>query len=208
MLYLICLDSNHLGRINPSMLSDQQFMELFFTSDDADQSHARFGGDIDDACTWNGVTCNDNKQITEIIFLHEYIELYGGINFKMIPPHVTDLSITNEPLYGEADVSGLPNKMETLVIEACRFTGTLDLSSLPQNLRMFSFAFNNITEVKNLCNIPQSVMHLRVSEPGIVKKSLHVGKLPANRLILRLTRCGFTDITYDNPKDKRRMRLG
>ena len=158
-------------------------------------THARGGG----------VTCNDSKQITEISWEYKFIELVGEIDFKMIPPNVSDLHIYNEPLYGKADISGLPAKMEKFVIEASRFSGTLDLGNLPQSLRIFSFALNKITGVVNLRNIPKSAQGFRISEPDIMEKSLHVGKLPANQLMLRLSRCGFTDITYENPEDYRRI---
>ena len=49
--FLFSADSTSIGRFDPSMLTDRELMQLFFTPDESDpQNYYRYG-DIDDACT-------------------------------------------------------------------------------------------------------------------------------------------------------------
>ena len=62
------------GRMRPSMLSDQQLMELLFTPDNATEARETLEGDEDDACSWKGIMCTDDgRNVTEVIWGSNFV---------------------------------------------------------------------------------------------------------------------------------------
>ena len=51
MFPVLSADESPIGLMNPSMLSDQQMINLFMTADDFDATHALLGGGTSDACS-------------------------------------------------------------------------------------------------------------------------------------------------------------
>ena len=127
MLTFALADTSTMGRVDASMLTQQQMMELFFTPSDYNTAREQLRGAEDDACSWTRVNCDDGKNITWIIWLVEGIVLAGSIDFSMPPLSLESLSIYRQKLIGEIDMCALPQKMEYFGVQECGFTGTLDL---------------------------------------------------------------------------------
>ena len=206
MIFLLTADSDALGRFNPSMLSNEQVMELLFVPSDFAKARAQLGGDEDDACTWKGVTCTADT-ITNITFGSHNFCLCGEVNFQMLPPKLESLVVFNQSLVGEIDTTQLPIGMGKFRVQFCKFTGTIDLGHLPRSLKVLYITYNRITAVAHFGNLPTGMEKLHISELNIAHKALHIGRLPAGLPIVELTGCGFTGVTYEDKSDAERVRL-
>ena len=196
MLRLFFTDIAGLGRMDQSALTDQQMMEMFFVPENPEDAREALCGDEDDACTWNGVTCDESDQITEIQWHSMYIEpVQGSIDFPMMPRHLTWLNLYDHKLIGAVDTANLPEALEFFRIEECLFTGTLDLGSLPRNLGDFVAMGNTITGLVNFCNLPPGLSRLYIEEPIESSAKIRIGKLPKslNEIFLQV-KC--TDMLY------------
>ena len=205
MLTFSLADMQRIGRVDATMLSQQQMMELFFTPDDYDVARVQLKGAEDDACSWHEVQCDEAKNITKIEWLSTSIRLQGSLNFSMLPPKLKSLSMYLQDLIGEVNVCALPQKMEYFGIQACRFTGTLDLGSLPRTLHHVYIMDNKITGIVNLCNLPEGLQMFQVRDSNVEQAHLHIGALPASKLEIRLEKCKIASITYDDPSDSTRV---
>ena len=204
-IFSLCVDHAGLGRMQPSMLSEQQRMELLFTPNDASNGRKSLGENEDDACTWNGVDCNDSMQVTRINW-GASMKLNGEIDFAMLPPRLTYLSIFLHHLTGSFDVSFLPQNLQFVSLQACNFTGTLDLGNLPRGLEEFYSSDNRITAVVNVENLPETLRVLVVREPYNTISDLHIGKLPERMRSVVFERCRITRVTYEDRRDHYRVK--
>ena len=139
MILLLSVDIANIGRVNPSTLSDQQLMELFFTPKDYESTRRELEGDEDNACTWRGVRCTGSNEVTLIDWHRSDLEIEGSIDFRMLRPLLLRLNLYCQPLTGEVDMSALPTELVTLCIQSCHLTGTLDLGNLPKTLQELFF---------------------------------------------------------------------
>ena len=174
MLIALTMDIVGLSRIDPSTLTDQQMIELFFSPDDFEASRVAFRGDEDDACSWNSVKCDEFGYIVEFHWLN--ITLDGSINFKMIPRHLIWLNIGFQSLIGEVETTNLPQNMIFFCIQKCFFTGTVDLGALPRSLTDFYAMENKISGLVNVCNLPSTLRDLQIIEN--IEGTVNVQKLP------------------------------
>ena len=195
-----CADITSLGRMNPSMLSDQQMVELLYTPDDYNHSRRQLQGDADDVCTWRGIYCTEAKEIEAIDWYIRSATLKGSIDFHMLPPLIKYLEISDQRLRGEIDARSLPDGLEYIIIVSCLFTGTLDLGGLPRAMKEAYFKNNHVTAVVNLENFPALLDTLSVQESHNTNKSIRIGKLPQGLRML-IGDSGFTDVTFADPND-------
>ena len=210
MFLVLCADKSDAGRMNPSMLSDQQMIELFITADDFDAAHAQLGGGASDACSWLGVRCDDvdgGEKIAEIDWHSADLVLRGSLSFGMLPRGIRSVSLYRQELRGSVDISHLPVTMQCLCVQECLVSGTLDLGSLPRGLSQLQFLENRITSVINLRDLPNGLEHFRVSEEHIPEKSIFVGKLPEGEFTVRLDGCGYTSVRFEDASDSERVKL-
>ena len=207
MFFLVSADISQTGRMHPSMLSDQQMVELFFTSADYEASRLQLQGEADDACTWRGVTCTDGHRVEKIYWHDSCVAVKGDINFRMLPPQLRGLNLHNQDLFGQVDTSALPEKMELISVEMCQVSGTLDLGSLPRTLVELHFIENFISAIVSFCDLPESLEYLNIEEANITEKEISIGKLPASKLILRLEGCLFQDVILEDESDNMRVRI-
>ena len=207
MLQILCAEVSHTGRISPSMLADQELVELLFTPDSPKDSRAAFRGDPDDACSWSEIYCDEAKNITEISWDRTFIELEGSMNMQFLPQKLVIFSLYAQPIRGTIDTSSLPQTMRTLSIDECEISGTVDLGNLPPRIDSIRIRDNKITAIENVCNLPLSMRTLCVQEENIVSKKLHIGVLPENGRAINFIGCELTDVTFENPKDVQRVNL-
>ena len=209
MFLVLSADESHIGRMNPSMLSDQQMIELFFTPDDFDVAHAHLGGSTSDACSWVGVGCADDgdETIEEIDWHSVDLILQGSLCFEMLPRDIRIVSLYEQALSGSVDISDLPVKLEVICVQKCFLSGTLDVGNLPHSLTQLHFLGNRITSLINLRDLPEGLEHFRVVEGHIEEKSIFVGKLPQGDFIVRLDGCGYTDVRLEDKSDSDRVKI-
>ena len=206
IIALLGVDGN-LGRINHSMLTDQQMMELFITPDDHEEHLERLGGDEYDACTWSGIECKAEKQVTTIDWHSARIKIEGLIDFQALPPHLETLNLYEQNIHGEIETTALPPEMKCLCIQRTPLKGTLDMGSLPPNISEVTVTDNKVQAVINFVNLPQALRHCSITEKFLEPKSLHIGRLPANDLKFGLRKCGFNSVTFENAEDEKRVTL-
>ena len=208
MFFILAADIGHLGRFDPSMLDDHAIMELFFTPDNFDAARDTLGGDPDDSCTWKQVKCSPDGHIIKIDWCSYNIgKIAGSFDFTKYPQHIVYLNLYDEQFVGEVKTAALPATMQDLTLQACGFTGTLDVGALPPSLESLVVADNRVTALINLCNFPESLRCFCVHEVNIGEKSIRIGHLPDNGLILRLEKCRFAGAECENPGDETRVKL-
>ena len=205
MLFTLTIDSSAIGRVNPSLLSDHQLMELFFTPGNREESRQNLGGDEDDACTWAGVRCDKAGCVDLINFDKLDMSLAGAIEFRMLPPAVTCARFNALPLSGTVDTTALPIPLEFLQARKCRFSGTLSLGNLPRGLIQLVFGQNRITAVESIENLPESLQFLEIDEREIIPEPTRIGKFPDGDLIVQLNRGAFSAVSYEDTSDSARI---
>ena len=196
------------GRFNTSMLSDHQLMELLVTPDDVAQARENLKGDEDDACSWKGITCNDeNDCVTQISWHSSGLKVKGEMNFAMLPPKLTRLNLYHQPLRGSMDVSHLPEKLRILCVQSTGLTGSIDFGSLPRTLEQLFITDNKIESIQNIVNLPSVIQYFEVREPNVMPKSICVGRLDKEGFVIKLQKCGITKLRLEDEKDRRRVHL-
>ena len=204
-LAFLCAEGCMMGRFDPSMLTDQQMLELFFIPEDENDARSELKGEADDGCTWEGVNCENEANITRIQWCSWNVTLTGSIDFRRIPRHTEFLNLYEQALTGTVDATGFPESLTVFALQECAFSGTIDLGHLPQGMQVFGVYNNRITAVQNVCNLPFSLEQLFVEEPSIESKTIHVGALPANGLQPKFIGCGFTDFSCERDEDRTRI---
>ena len=205
---LIAVDSHPAGRIDSSMLTEHQRMELFFTPEDPEDARSRLRGDPDDACTWLQVACDDEGNVGEIDWPWHLIELSGSINFQMLPRRLELLNLSYQELVGDIDLQALPDTMKDLFLRSCNFTGTLDFGNLPRGLTNLHVMKNKISALVSLTNLPNGIDYFRIAEDSLQHTDLHIGALPeGTEYEINLISCGIDSVTYERPEDVERVIL-
>ena len=208
MLWMLTADLDHAARVDASMLTDHQRMELFLTPDDFELAHSSFGGDEDDSCTWTGVSCHkDSGAIHSIDWHSASIELTGSTNFQHIPSDLIAMNMYEQNLRGEVDTSALPRTMVSLCLQECKFTGTLNLEDLPPKMVSFQCVSNRITGISIICNLPPSLCFLDINERNVTQRFIRIEAMPRNSLTIDLTQCGIDKVTCENKEDIARVIL-
>ena len=200
-----CSDPAAAGRVDPSMLSDQQRMELFFTPDDYEQSRGEFGGDEDDACTWKRTECNNDGRLTSISWHSSFVKLKGVIDMLLLPPALTFFNLYHQALRGEVNTSNLPENLGVVCIDHTALSGTLDVANLPRKMTEFVVHDNAITAVGDIVNLPETLSYFTIGESNVVQQRIRIGKLPKKYFKLHIKQCGFTQIDFENPADMDRV---
>ena len=201
MFSLLTSADTHIGRFDPAMLNDHQLMELFFSPDDIDPGQYHQSGDQDDACSWRGVVCTEEKYVTHIDWSIVILAIMGTLDFTKMPRKVTYVNFFNERLFGEVDTSTLPHSLKYFCLMGCKFSGSVELRTLPPNIESFIVEGNCFASVGDICHLPGSLRTLRIREAAIEHTNIHVGKLSKNDIFINLSGCGLTDVTYEDQED-------
>ena len=116
LIFILCVENDHLGRINPSMLTQQQRAELFFTPDNPQKARADLGGNEDDACSWFGFHCDQSGKMKAIALNIAHIYLKGSVQLSMLPLSLTSFNLYEQQLSGEVDVTALPPNLGVMFV--------------------------------------------------------------------------------------------
>ena len=204
---LLSADSTHIGRMDASMLSDQQMVELFFTPESYNHARAILQGDEADVCSWVGISCTGGS-VSRIFWPSGGSNpLIGSIDFGMIPRHLEMLSISRHRLYGKVQTQGLPETLEHFQLKDCKFSGTLDLGSLPRGIKVFRVMHNRISGLENIRNLPMSLTTVEISEHKVQQESIRIGEMPPNSLIIFLQGCRIREAEFEDDVDWQRVIL-
>ena len=180
------------GRVDRSMLTDHQLMQIFFTPDDFEEARRELGGDEDNACLWAGVTCIPAHRIDTIEWDRNFdfgrpsLGLSGSIDFSCLPPLLMSLRLSRQKFKGELDTSALPKNLKQFSVRECGLDGAVDLGNLPRAMEYFDVRWNNVSGIVNVHSIPPSIKILAIEEAHVKICALHIGKLPKNECSLVL----------------------
>ena len=206
MFSYLCADSASVGRFDPSVLTQQQIFELFFTPADEEEFRHRISW-TPDGCTWTGVQCTKEGIVGKIEWTSWHVQLQGSIDIRRMPRNTQFINFFNQALTGEIDATNLPESLHTLCLQECAFSGTIDLGHLPRGMVVLEMYDNRVTGVQNICNLPAGLEYLIIREFHIREKSVDVGALPASDLRVNLIGCGFTAFACERPEDKHRVKI-
>ena len=199
-------DAPALGRVDPSTLSDQQLMELFFTPDDYEKSRRELGGQEDNACTWERTDCNSDGRLTSISWHASLVKLKGIIAMAFLPPELKYFNLYHVALRGEVNTSALPVNLDVVCIENTELSGTLDMANLPRKLTEFVVVENRITAVGDIVNLPETLNYFTIGEQSVLHERIRIGTLPSKYFKIYIADCGFEAVDLENPEDKDRVR--
>ena len=161
--FVACADDG-IGKFDTSMLSQQSLMELFiFGLDNVD----RICGSRDDpreVCTWTGVTCNADKEISELDCSFRGKDGTGSICLKFLPCSITYLCLYGGALSGTITLSDLPGGMEDISLESNQLSGSLDLHNLPASMREVFLGANIFTGEISLEHLPAGLESLNLED--------------------------------------------
>ena len=205
MLFHLCADTGALGRFDPSLMSDQERMEMLVTPVDGDdnslkddQSRLNFkdsDGDFLKVHNWDGVRCDHNDRVVQIDWLlKKWVS--GTVSLDFLPPRLVNFDITkgffdSRKVTGTLSTALLPDSLSYFVIDGNNFDGTLDLSSLPSSMIIFRARSNCFQGNINLESLPSGLKHMDLSTNELTG-TLCLTKLPANVHTLSLSRNKFT----------------
>ena len=196
-IFTYCADLSPLGRFSPSMLDDQTRMELLASGYEAyydDQPFRTDDGEFPDKCTWTGVICDEERNVTEIswvaaVWAHGTVSLdhlppklkvfeslvgysefsmSGTLNTALLPPDMTDFSVPEHSFTGTLDLTSLPAHLKKFDVSGNRFSGEIDLTRLPATLCQLFLSRNQLTGSINLENLPPLLEYLDLDANAFV----------------------------------------
>ena len=205
MLLALFADISGLGRFDPSLISDQDRMEMLVTTAESDtasrkEKEGRYNfkyssGEFTEACGWDGVTCDGDSNIIYI----DWFLLYwacGTVSLDYLPPKLVHFDITRgthetRQVTGTVSTALLPQTLNTFVIHGNKFQGTIDLTCLPPALVTFRGRFNRFDGTINLESLPNKMQKLDLSGNDLTG-TLCLTKLPLAMYTLSLNDNRFT----------------
>ena len=217
ILLALTTGDTHAGRFDPGMLSEQDIVELLFTPNDYEAARAALSGEADDACTWNSVVCNEQREIIKIMWnsiRKGVARVEGSINFAYIPPNIQRLELSNQKkLIGDVNTRSLPGSLRSFILQDCAFTGVLDLGNLPRGIIELDVQRNKITGIVHIENLPENMKWLYIIEKNVEGSGIHIGKLPPTKssqtrgLQMTLGCHAPKNISFADEADRKRVEL-
>ena len=187
MLTSLCADLIHAGRIDHSMLSDSQLLELLFVPENEAIFRESMIGDDETACSWPGVHCDADARIISIHWDFPTSNVAGSVNFPMLPPEITTVHFSQQQLTGFMDSSHLPRKMHFFYVRRCLFAGTVALDNLPPTLQYLYVCGNAITHIGTIRNVPETLRFIQIREASVKQELLCIEKLPPGMKKVKIT---------------------
>ena len=203
---LTCADSPSLGRFDPSMITYNDRMALFFVPDNAHAAQRALSGDSDDPTTWKGVLTDDGC-IARIVWSSLWIKLRGSIDLTMMPSRLTRLHLSGQELRCEVELTQLPETMKFFEVIRCRVTGTVDLNHLPSGIEVIKLKRNALTALRDIDNLPSSLREVSIVETLLEQKSLNIAKLPFG-ISFEILESDINEFNFARECDKGRVFTG
>ena len=171
---LLTTDHESLGRVNPSMLTDQQRMELLV----ADIKNIRALQDAEGAFlpihNWPGVhfephleeiDFGENKYFNNLLNTPRFIVgPEGSIDLHYIPSQVEYFTISGLHLDGTVDKSALPESLVHIELTGNNFRGPFALENLPKSMRQVYANKNFLDGSLNLPGLPDTMRELVIAD--------------------------------------------
>ena len=203
LLFFASTDFLDTGRVDASMPSETQHLELFAVVAGNAHLSTLLGGEEDDACTWGGVTCDSQQSITSIVWWSFMLRQETSISadFRALPRKLLKIELRYLNFHGTIDLRDLPLNLDELVIIQTHTTGTLNCSALPRSLERIQIEDNKVIGLIGLCNFPETLNYFCVNEKGLKGQVLHVGKLPKEVAYILLKNSSPGEITCAVPSD-------
>ena len=207
MLFHLCADTSALGRFDPSLLTDQQRMEMLVTPivDEKfsllSEGYLLFknsAGEFLDIEKWRGVKCDDQGNVTSINWAMQNWAC-GEVSLDKLPPKLVSFDIDKGVLKawrvrGVINTALLPRGLETLIVGGQAFGGTVDLELLPPPMIAFAAGGNYLEGTINLEALPKSMQSIELLNNNL-EGTLCLTKLPASMRTLSLSENKFSGTT-------------
>ena len=164
MLLLLAAEHN-LGRVDISTFSDQTLMEMLIADIPADQKQRLqdHDGVYTDACSWGGVSCDEDRRIVKIR-MQCRSNTSISLNLSFLPPNLTSFISAKRNYSGELDTGKLPQGLEQFALEDNQFHGTVDFASWPPNIISFTLEGNAFTGSVHLSKLSISLRSVNIKE--------------------------------------------
>ena len=188
-----CID-NSLGKMDPSLLTDQQRMELVIAGcgDMFLQIFQDKDGTFLDVCKWKYVHCDDDGKVTGWYFWMQYHNV-GTLSLDYLPESLRDFKIDTPGVKftGTLDTAKLPSGLEGCLLYGNDFYGTISMTTPPPALRYFNIEGNGFWGECDLTSLPATIEHCMVGS-NYFSGSLRLDSLPEGLLSLSLSDNEFT----------------
>ena len=185
-----CID-NSLGKMDPSMLSDQARMELAVAglADESCEELRDNEGAFLDACEWVTTKCDSDGNVTDLCLETTY---WGTLCLDHFPQSLNDIRIScNGNLTGMVDTALLPPRLTVLHLDDNSFIGSVGMTALPATLEYFDIQENKFSGGCDLTALPSSLEELIVCD-NLFRASLCLETLPDSILLLDVSSNAFT----------------
>ena len=148
-----------LGRVDKSMLSDQDLLELLFDNltEESKETIRKYNEQFHSVCSWDGVWCDAKRRV---IKFHPAVFFTGSMSFDYIPPNVTHFVVVSRSLSGTLDAHVLSQVLEKFNIRDNNFEGAIPLDDLPASLSFMDLSENAFEGSCDLTRLPQKMKEL------------------------------------------------
>ena len=184
--YLSCIDTKA-GRFDKASIPQQALMELLIEKFNSRSQLFTEQDAIPDFCTWVGITCSEEGELTKISWsiwqqisggtlclqwlpltvqtvCIENSQLCGKIETHKLPESLEHLSLLGNCINGSFDCGGLPRKLQTLNLFSNRLSGEVDFKSLPPSLLHFTVKGNDFHGTFDLDVMPRSMTIVNIAK--------------------------------------------
>ena len=204
----LCTADASLGRFDIPSISQQQLMEMLIENiNEAAKVEYRSGrtGEYLDVCTWLGIECDVDKNVTSIEFDSSF---RGDLNIQYIPQTVRRFVLLSEGATGSLDTSALSVNLEDFFISYNDFSGNVNFRTLPPCLERFNISHNQLTGSVDLTALPKTLEWLLVQSNGF-SGEVDLTELPNCLCKLNLSECNFSgSVRLDKlPRDLKSLYL-
>ena len=170
-----------LGRVDYSSMSDQALMEMLIEGfdDETKKEYQDTDGMYRDVCEWQSFQCDEDHRVIEVSIASCYV--IGSLELCYVPPKMKLLNISpwngKGELTGSADLTHLPEGMESLSLNNNTLTGEIDLTSLPDGMIHLYLCNNYFTGEIDLTQLPHRMTTLFLNNNQL-SGSLVIKNLP------------------------------
>ena len=162
------------GRFDPSMLSDQDIMEIVVSDLIIPRSSKNVfyyaNGNFREVTNWDRLTCNARAEVREIEW-ETQPWLSGSVSLDILPPKLTILTMANSfapefhvGIDGTLNTWLLPRCLEVIDITKNQFHGTIDLRNIPPAMLTFAVACNYFEGAVDLKRLPEGLYGLFLTQ--------------------------------------------
>ena len=224
VLHICSADGFSLGRVDLSVLSEQDRMELLAIGLECELSYYQDSdGSFTDYHDWRAVVCDEEKNITAFrvgrtpwyagpmyltgtidtcLFPHQLGEfsandnkLHGEVNLETLPENLRKFCIQSNMCHGEINLIALPETLQLLDLRKNKFSGSLNLARLPEALTKLFCAENNFSGSIDLKSLPKAMSFLYLEKNGLTGK-LNLDTFPESLLYIDLSANCFVGSFY------------